>query len=122
MRQVLCHRRCRGSSPPLQRSGRHRRFPAGEAHRADARNFPTWIAPAGSEIFEAGEAAAFKRWNEFKKGALAQYDEARNMAGIDGTSKLSAHLKWGEIHPRTLLADLSGSKAHEVYRKEIAWR
>ncbi|MEY2798785.1 MAG: hypothetical protein RIS22_1051, partial [Actinomycetota bacterium] len=24
----------------------------------DARNFPTWSAPAGSEIFEAGEAAA----------------------------------------------------------------
>ena len=88
----------------------------------DARNFPTWTAPQGTEIFEAGERAAHKRWNEFKKGALAQYDEARNMAGIDGTSRLSAHLKWGEIHPRTLLADLGSSKAHEVYRKEIAWR
>ena len=89
---------------------------------ANARNFPTWSAPEGSEIFEAGERAAHKRWNEFKKGALAEYDEARNMAGIDGTSKLSAHLKWGEIHPRTLLAELGESKAHEVFRKEIAWR
>ena len=88
----------------------------------DARNFPTWVAPNGTEIFEAGESAAHKRWNEFKKGALANYDEARNMAGIDGTSKLSAHMKWGEIHPRTLLAELGASKAHEVYRKEIAWR
>lgn len=88
----------------------------------NARNFPTWIAPEGTEIFEAGESAAHKRWKEFKKGALAYYDEARNMAGVDGTSKLSAHLKWGEIHPRTLLADLDSSKAHEVYRKEIAWR
>jgi deoxyribodipyrimidine photo-lyase len=89
---------------------------------ANARNFPTWSAPEGSEIPEAGERAAHKRWNEFKKGALAEYDEARNMAGIDGTSKLSAHLKWGEIHPRTLLAELGESKAHEVFRKEIAWR
>jgi deoxyribodipyrimidine photo-lyase len=89
---------------------------------SNARNFPTWTAPEGSEIFEAGELAAHKRWKEFKKRALDSYDEARNMAGIDGTSKLSAHLKWGEIHPRTLLADLDSSKAHEVYRKEIAWR
>jgi deoxyribodipyrimidine photo-lyase len=31
-------------------------------------------------------------------------------------------LKWGEIHPRTLLADLGETIAHDVYRKEIAWR
>jgi len=88
----------------------------------NARNFPLWTIPEGAEILEAGEAAAHKRWREFKKGALAHYDQARNMAGIDGTSKLSAHLKWGEIHPRTLLAELDSSKAHEVYRREIAWR
>jgi deoxyribodipyrimidine photo-lyase len=35
---------------------------------------------------------------------------------------MSAHLTWGEIHPRTLLAPLGQSKAHEVFRKEIAWR
>ena len=35
---------------------------------------------------------------------------------------MSAHLKWGEIHPRTLLAQLDKTKAHDVYRKEIAWR
>ncbi|MFM2127243.1 MAG: hypothetical protein RL287_721, partial [Actinomycetota bacterium] len=31
-------------------------------------------------------------------------------------------LRWGEIHPRTLLAKLGDSKGHEVFRKEIAWR
>jgi len=86
------------------------------------RNFPEWQAPSGSEIFAAGEAAAHKRWTYFKANGLSNYDEARNNAGIDGTSKLSAHLKWGEIHPRTLLAELGESKAHDVYRKEIAWR
>jgi deoxyribodipyrimidine photo-lyase len=86
------------------------------------RNFPTWQLPTGTTITEAGEKAAFKRWKWFQENALDQYDEARNMAGIDGTSKLSAHLKWGEIHPRTLLANLGESKAHTVFRKEIAWR
>jgi len=86
------------------------------------RNFPDWVEPEGTHIFEAGEAAAHKRWKHFRDGALAQYDEQRNNAGVDGTSKLSAHLKWGEIHPRTLLAELGESKAHDTYRKELAWR
>ena len=86
------------------------------------RNFPTWQVPEGTAITEAGEKAAFKRWKWFQENSLDSYDEARNMAGIDGTSKLSAHLKWGEIHPRTLLANLGESKAHIVFRKEIAWR
>jgi len=41
---------------------------------------------------------------------------------FDGTSKMSEYLTWGEIHPRTLLAELGTSNAHDVYRKEIAWR
>ena len=86
------------------------------------RSFPDWPLPADVSITPAGEQAAIDRWKWFKKNALDNYDEARNLAGIDGTSKLSAHLKWGEIHPRTLLAELNQSKAHEVFRKEIAWR
>ncbi len=86
------------------------------------RNFPDWQMPQGALVEPAGEQAALKRWKKFKDGALANYDEARNNAGIDGTSKLSGHLTWGEIHPRTLLAELGESKAHDVYRKEIAWR
>ncbi len=34
------------------------------------------------------------------------------------------HLKWGEIHPRTLLADLAPlrSQGAATYRTELAWR
>jgi deoxyribodipyrimidine photo-lyase len=70
----------------------------------------------------AGEVAALERFKHFQKNGLNDYDQARNLAGIDGTSKMSAHLTWGEIHPRTLLAPLGESKAHDVFRKEIAWR
>lgn len=86
------------------------------------RNFPDWPLPDGVEITPAGEKAALTRWKYFQKNGLDNYDEGRNLAGIDGTSKLSAHLKWGEIHPRTLLANLGESKAHDTFRKEIAWR
>ena len=86
------------------------------------RDFPDWKLPEGVPPILAGEAAALERFKIFQKNGLAKYDEARNFAGIDGTSKMSEHLTFGEIHPRTLLAPLGESKAHEVYRKEIAWR
>ena len=35
----------------------------------------------------------------------------RDKPGVPGTSQMSVHLKWGEIHPRTLLADLAPSTA-----------
>ena len=88
----------------------------------DERNFPDWQLPDGTVLTPAGELNAIERFKYFQKNGLDNYDEARNLAGIDGTSKMSAHLKWGEIHPRTLLAPLGQSKGHEVYRKEIAWR
>jgi deoxyribodipyrimidine photo-lyase len=56
------------------------------------------------------------------KRAADDYGDARNIPGIEGTSRMSPHLRWGEIHPRTLLASLGQKKGHEVYRKEIAWR
>jgi deoxyribodipyrimidine photo-lyase len=86
------------------------------------RAFPDFPVPAGTTIIEAGEAAALKRFKEFTKNGLDSYDENRNFAGIDGTSKMSSYLKFGEIHPRTLLANLGESKAHDTFRKEIAWR
>jgi deoxyribodipyrimidine photo-lyase len=89
---------------------------------ASDRNFQDWEIPAGTTIFEAGEAAAHQRFAYFVENILDNYDETRNLAGMDGTSRMSAHLKWGEIHPRTLLANLGNSKAHDTFRKEIAWR
>ena len=96
-------------------------IPAVTPKKSD-RSFPSWEMPTDAIVTPAGEAAAHERWAWFKENALEQYDESRNNAGIDGTSKLSAHLKWGEIHPRTLLTELNQSTAHDVYRKEIAWR
>ena len=70
----------------------------------------------------AGEAFALRTFERFKKRALDEYDQMRNRADLSGTSHLSHALAHGEIHPRTLLAQLGDSAAHEVFRKEIAWR
>lgn len=70
----------------------------------------------------AGEAFALRTFERFRKRALDSYDEQRNRADISGTSHLSHALAFGEIHPRTLLVELGSSAAHEVFRKEIAWR
>lgn len=86
------------------------------------RNFPDWKVPPGQSVAPAGEAAATERFKHFKKSALDSYEEQRNIPGIDGTSRLGAALAFGEIHPRTLLAQLGDSKDHDVFRKEIAWR
>jgi deoxyribodipyrimidine photo-lyase len=68
----------------------------------------------------AGEAAAWERWEHFRSSRLADYSEDRNRADVDGTSALSHHLRFGEIHPRSLLAELSDHD--ETYRKELCWR
>jgi deoxyribodipyrimidine photo-lyase len=89
---------------------------------AEYRAFPDFPMPAGVTVIEAGEQAALKRFKEFSNKGLDSYDENRNFAAIDGTSKMSTYLKFGEIHPRTLLQNLGESKAHDTFRKEIAWR
>jgi deoxyribodipyrimidine photo-lyase len=71
---------------------------------------------------KAGEAFALRTWERFKERALSQYHEDRNRTDLSGTSHLSHALAHGEIHPRTLLAELGDSDGEEVYRKELAWR
>nr|WP_271213232.1 deoxyribodipyrimidine photo-lyase [Rhodococcus wratislaviensis]GLK40258.1 deoxyribodipyrimidine photo-lyase [Rhodococcus wratislaviensis] len=72
----------------------------------------------------AGEAAALQRWAEFCEGDLAGYEDARDRPGLDATSRMSVYLKYGNIHPRTMLRDLARrrSKSAEQYRRQLAWR
>ena len=86
-------------------------------------DIPEVALPAGLTLPDAGEDAALTRWRDFLD-RVASYDEDRDRPGVDGTSRMSVHLKWGEVHPRTLLADLSRlrSSGAATYRKELAWR
>jgi deoxyribodipyrimidine photo-lyase len=73
---------------------------------------------------EAGEDAALARWQEFEDGALHDYASRRDLPGVDGTSGLSAHLKYGEVHPRTLLAALAqhDGQGAQTFGSELCWR
>jgi deoxyribodipyrimidine photo-lyase len=71
---------------------------------------------------EAGEAAALERWREFVARDLDEYDVLRNRPGDDRTSGMSVYLKYGCVHPRTLLDDLGAGAGPEAYRREIAFR
>lgn len=72
----------------------------------------------------AGEAAALARWHDTLDEHLERYTEDRNRPDLDATSHLSAALRWGEIHPRTLLADLGRlpGDGTATFRSELAWR
>jgi len=71
---------------------------------------------------DTGERAALRRWSEFRTDGLAGYADGRNRPDHVSTSGLSAALKWGEVHPRTLLSDLGDSAGHEAFRRQLAWR
>ncbi len=80
--------------------------------------------PGGLDLPQAGEKAAVRRWKAYVDERLSDYDDVRDRPDLDATSHMSVHLKWGEIHPRTMLADLQGrtGKGAATYRKELAWR
>ena len=94
---------------------------------------PSWVEPgkgmksipdwrSSIELPPTGESVALAKFKNFLAKSAEGYSDNRNTPGIEGTSRLSPHLRWGEIHPRTILAKLGSSKGHEVFRKEIAWR
>jgi deoxyribodipyrimidine photo-lyase len=91
-----------------------------------ARRVPDRFAglPAGPapELPPAGERAARTLLDGFAT-RVERYDELRDRPGADGTSRLSAALRFGALHPRQVLAELAGdSRARERLVAELAWR
>ncbi|HZG40362.1 MAG TPA: FAD-binding domain-containing protein [Nodosilinea sp.] len=83
---------------------------------------------------EPGEQAALERLEAFCDGnpALTTYDEQRNFPFVDGTSRLSAALKFGAVGIRTVWAAADTvygrSRSDETrdnvktWQQELAWR
>jgi len=94
----------------------------------------TWIDPGdvadGVEIpdldveleLPAGETAAKRQWKAFLQKHLDGYADDRNRPDLPATSRMSAHLKFGTIHPRTMAADLGKSADAQAYLRELAFR
>jgi len=80
----------------------------------------------------AGETSALERLDYFCQSLIYEYDRDRNFPFLDGTSQLSAALKFGAISVRTIweksqveLTNCNSDEAREniiAWQKEIAWR
>lgn len=94
--------------------------PGGRTHA-----IPDAPVPSGTDLPDAGEAAARRQWRTWLDAHVRDYDDTRDVpALVRGTSRMSVHLKWGEIHPRTMLADLAPlrSRGAGAYVRQLAWR
>ena len=101
----------RGSTPPTSTAAR-----AGSPIPDDDRD--------AADLPPAGEDAALARWREFLDDGVDGYKRTRDRPDRPGTSRMSVHLKYGAVHPRTLLADLAGRSGEgaDTLRTELAWR
>lgn len=84
-------------------------------------------AQAPFDLPPLGEQAARARWADFLDDGISRYASDRDRADLAGTSQLSIHLKWGAIHPRTLLADLreradADADGPQTFLTELIWR
>ncbi|MGE7470117.1 cryptochrome/photolyase family protein [Bosea sp. NPDC003192] len=92
---------------------------------------PDW-AGGLRETWTPGEAGALERLGTFLDETLAGYREARDLPDRPSTSRLSPHLRFGEIGPRQIwhatkaaleAGDTPGSAADvEKFFSEIGWR
>jgi len=79
--------------------------------------------PVVSLDVPGGEAEARRRWSEFLADTIEHYSTDRDRPDKPGTSRMSAHLKFGTIHPRTMAADLgSHDSGPAAYLRELAFR
>jgi len=75
-----------------------------------------------------GEAGALERLQAFVDGPVQNYATARDRPAATGTSRLSAHLHFGEVSPRQIVqalrvADLNlEAGGAEVFLRELGWR
>jgi len=87
---------------------------------------PDWSTGL-SETWTPGEAGAKERWHDFRTTTLSNYHR-RDEPGPITTSKLSPHLRFGEISPHIIWADLDHALPAEAeknkakFLSEIGWR
>jgi deoxyribodipyrimidine photo-lyase len=79
-----------------------------------------------------GVKGAQRELERFSEQALDRYDDHRDRPDLNGTSRLSPHLHFGEISPRTIWHAVRTEvgmesrrglvKGSDVYLKQIGWR
>jgi deoxyribodipyrimidine photo-lyase len=82
---------------------------------------PDW-ATGFIEQWTPGEQGAAVRLDAFEDRA-ARYDSTRNLPSIEGSSRLSPHLHFGELSPaQAWHATMKAGGEVETFLKELVWR
>ena len=81
------------------------------------------------EHWEPGERGAMQRLEAFLEGPVENYKEGRDFPAMESVSRLSPHLHFGEVSPRTVWqkakqAAVSSRRETEVehFLRELGWR
>ncbi|TAD89347.1 MAG: deoxyribodipyrimidine photo-lyase [Alphaproteobacteria bacterium] len=90
---------------------------------------PNW-AKGFEALWQPGEATAASRLQQFIAAGLSHYADQRDRPDIDGTSRLSPWLHWGELSPRQLWwtirhamdANPALIRGGEAFLREVGWR
>ncbi len=77
------------------------------------------LPKAGAGAPRGGEREAARLLERFAQGAIERYAEDRSFPAREGTSRLSPHLHFGTVSPRTVLANAGSSRK---FVQELAWR
>ncbi len=80
---------------------------------------PDWASGFGAE-WTPGEAGAHERLAGFES-EVGDYAQRRDLPSVEGTSRLSPHLHFGEISPRRIWHALRPNGG-DKFLKELAWR
>ncbi|RIK93671.1 MAG: deoxyribodipyrimidine photolyase [Proteobacteria bacterium] len=90
---------------------------------------PDWAAGLRA-TWTPGETAASARLDDFLQEGIGDYSRRRDFPGVDGTSRLSPHLAFGDISPRQIWhrvrTHAAAHPAHESsaasYLRQLGWR
>ncbi|MCU0837437.1 MAG: DNA photolyase family protein [Rhodospirillales bacterium] len=90
---------------------------------------PDW-ATGLAATWQPGETAAQQRLASFLDHGVARYRDQRNDPGINGTSRLSPYLHWGEVSARQIwhathlrcAGEPGFAAGAEAFLREIGWR
>lgn len=80
---------------------------------------PDPVADASPGLMPGGEEHGRRRLREWVSHGLHDYARERDVLAHDGTSRLSAHLRFGTLSPREVLRFTA---ADEAFARQLAWR
>lgn len=103
---------------------------AGTGYKVYTPFFNAWQGcgadPVHGELPRRGDDPVWDDWLEFIGHRLPGYRDSRDIPAVDGTSRMSAALAIGAIHPREMLATIGSGPAGAddclAYTRELAFR